>query len=609
MRMIDRELKISSKDMPEDELFLKRLHGELARDIPNWKNNRRNSGSYLLKAMSIALFVIAAIGGSLLFMQLNNYTNKISITPVPDHPGIAEENVPQQAESLIPIYQNKKYGFINFSGDVIIKPQFDYVSSFNEYGVATVMKKIDGQTQYGLLGPYGLLTDINFWDIGGFHEGIARVRDTNGKYGFLDTKGKWIVEPVYDSAVNFSEGMAAVGILIKGTTEQNSEKGSDSVSDIHLWGFIDNSGKVIVEPQYGKAGSFSNGLAFVQEQGSWKTAAAYYIDKQGNKLIKLPWEWILGASDFSDDGTAIISIADEYNRAVSYSGVINKKGELILPFDYGHISKAVNGLRVASPGKNEVSGGVGIIDSKGKWVVQPKYFEMGPITNGLVYARVARNGRQYAGILKMDGTWLYEPTRPDVFNFQDDMVVFIEDTGRNGVNVEMSLYDLQGNQLLAGRTYNHIEILSKEFIRCGTVTDNRKGTVQWDVLSPQGMSMLPGSNIRTARRLPDEKVIANVLKEDGFYVGIIAPDTKQWILEPVYYAIIRYQDGSGIGIRRIDSKSTEENVVFVTEIFNQLGQVIYTSSEETMTLDEFQMNWLEDNMLYKLPDGIPKNVN
>ncbi|MGH4119324.1 hypothetical protein [Clostridium sp.] len=54
------------------------------------------------------------------------------------------------------------------------------------------------------------------------------------------------------------------------------------------------------------------------------------------------------------------------------------------------------------------------------------------------------------------GTWRYEPKSQGIFSFKDDMVVFIEDTGRDGVGVIMSLYDLKGNQLLKGKKYNNI---------------------------------------------------------------------------------------------------------------------------------------------------------
>jgi hypothetical protein len=46
-------------------------------------------------------------------------------------------------------------------------------------------------------------------DAWSFSEGLARVK-LNGKYGFIDKTGKEIVTPKYDYALYFSEGLAGV---------------------------------------------------------------------------------------------------------------------------------------------------------------------------------------------------------------------------------------------------------------------------------------------------------------------------------------------------------------------------------------------------------------
>ena len=65
------------------------------------------------------------------------------------------------------------------------------------------------------------------------------------KYGFIDKSGKVVIEPQFDDAEDFSEGLAQVGKDGK-------------------WGFIDKSGKVVIEPQYDYVGDFSEGLAKVR---------------------------------------------------------------------------------------------------------------------------------------------------------------------------------------------------------------------------------------------------------------------------------------------------------------------------------------------------------
>ena len=63
-------------------------------------------------------------------------------------------------------------------------------------------------------------------------------------YGFIDKSGKVVIEPQFDNVSAFSEGLAQV---------EKDDK----------WGFIDKNGKVVIEPQYDYVRDFSEGLAEV----------------------------------------------------------------------------------------------------------------------------------------------------------------------------------------------------------------------------------------------------------------------------------------------------------------------------------------------------------
>ncbi|HZJ82545.1 MAG TPA: WG repeat-containing protein, partial [Clostridia bacterium] len=550
---IHRQLKNIKKTLPENEDFKQKLYGELSsfEDLPlKSKDKRVYSRGIRLAAIGVSCFILV-IG---LILINNRYKvsgdNNFIEPPLVDqgkpdisNSPIVREHDPSEDQVLLLVCADNKFGFMDMTGKTVIEPQFDLAWNFNEFGVAMVMNYEDGQEFYGLLGVDGLLTDVNLWDIGEFYDGIAKVKNKDGKYGFIDYKGDWIAQPIYDEVKDFSEGLAAVG-LISDTSSANPP--------VDTWGFIDARGKEIIEPMYGRAENFSNGLAYVQEQGSWKTAPSHYIDKSGQTIITLPqeWQWIISASEFADDGTAVISSIGEDDRSISLDGLIDRQGRLILPFEYEYIADAVDGLRIAAP-KKESDGFTkgGIMDMDGNWVVQPEYFEMGPIKDGLVAASVIKDGRQYTGILRVDGSWLYEPINSGVYYFQDDMVVFIEDTGYNGVGVVMSLYDLKGNQLLNGEKYNEIRILSHEFINCGTDIDTGKGIKKWMLMSPDGEEIMEGENILDAYRLEDRNIMATVLKEDGLYTGLLNSQGDKWIIEPRYAEIIRYDKGVGGGIR------------------------------------------------------------
>lgn len=92
---------------------------------------------------------------------------------------------------------------------------------------------------------------------GYFSEGLATFYK-NEKFGYIDESGNIVIEPQYKKAWYFSEGLAWVEIEGK-------------------YGYIDKSGKVVIDAQYDEAKNFKDGSAKVQVNGQWKT-----IDKKGN---------------------------------------------------------------------------------------------------------------------------------------------------------------------------------------------------------------------------------------------------------------------------------------------------------------------------------------
>jgi len=81
------------------------------------------------------------------------------------------------------------------------------------------------------------------------------------KWGYMDNTCTLVVNPQFDLASHFSEGLAAVRI-------GDEQTGS--------WGYIDSTGKLVVGPRFDYACDFSGGLACVTNRGK-----SGYIDKTG----------------------------------------------------------------------------------------------------------------------------------------------------------------------------------------------------------------------------------------------------------------------------------------------------------------------------------------
>ena len=63
---------------------------------------------------------------------------------------------------------------------------------------------------------------------------------TAGTWGYMDKAGNTIIEPQFDGADGFSEGLAVVMVGSK-------------------WGYINKLGKIVIEPQFEGSGKFSQG--------------------------------------------------------------------------------------------------------------------------------------------------------------------------------------------------------------------------------------------------------------------------------------------------------------------------------------------------------------
>ena len=57
---------------------------------------------------------------------------------------------------------------------------------------------------------YKLIIDYQFDTVGSFHEGLAKVCNKNGKWGFIDTSGNLVIDYQFALAWGFQEGLAGV---------------------------------------------------------------------------------------------------------------------------------------------------------------------------------------------------------------------------------------------------------------------------------------------------------------------------------------------------------------------------------------------------------------
>lgn len=217
---------------------------------------------------------------------------------------------------------NGKWGFIDTTGRMVIPSQFTFVTSFSE-GLACVMIG----RKFGFIDKLGkVVIQPRFTSPGDFSEGLAIVRiggkttspspyvgtygSLGGKQVYIDKKGKTVItlKREVESATPFSEGLAVIEVKKR---------------DGYLYnGYINKSGEVIIEPQFGGAENFSEELALVLLNGKWN-----YIDKTGQIVIRTDYSL---AQDFHDGLASVqtggIGFNDFRNAKFGY---IDKSGKTV----------------------------------------------------------------------------------------------------------------------------------------------------------------------------------------------------------------------------------------------------------------------------------------
>jgi len=157
-----------------------------------------------------------------------------------------------QPNNLFVVMVNKKYGFIDRTGKIVIEPQFEFANDFVE-GLSLVGIRND-ELKSGYIDETGKIV-ISLQSGGSdYSEGLAAVGageftmhgSGDHKFGFVDKTGKLIIQlPFYSIVGNFYEGLAIV---------EHKDK----------YGFIDKRGKIVIKPEYTYVEDFRNGLARIQ---------------------------------------------------------------------------------------------------------------------------------------------------------------------------------------------------------------------------------------------------------------------------------------------------------------------------------------------------------
>jgi hypothetical protein len=292
-----------------------------------------------------------------------------------------ETNYDNFQEGVATVQDNKtnQWGYIDTLGNYIGKPEYSYLFNFDG-GLGCVLK--EKENKIGFMDKNGKVFYIPNGKLYSYNTKVREGRilfQTGEKFGYLDLTGKVVIEPVYDAARDFSEGFATVSKLSKPDAH-----GTRSLVSM----VIDKNGKKVNFP-YAEVSSFSDGLAtFVSKNGK-----VGFIDKTGKVVIKPLFD---GASNF-EGGYARAGIKGKSGLPEDYrTGFIDKKGNIIVKPIYEWASRFSEGLAVVKKGDK-----YGYVDVNGKEVIKPQFTQANDFSEGMAYVYIGGfedgYGRCYGG--------------------------------------------------------------------------------------------------------------------------------------------------------------------------------------------------------------------
>lgn len=297
-----------------------------------------------------------------------------------------------------------KFGFVDMTGKEIVPLIYDDAEDFSEGLAAVSTTSQRDLDDWGILkvtvhntgfvdktgkvvipliydNVNGIHVVSNFGGLGdsystkkGFSEGLASVRNKDGKWGVIDKQGNTAIPFTYDSMIGgFSEGLASVYLNGK-------------------FGYIDKQGKMVIPAIYDAASDFKEGFAVVgtSDASSTTNYRRGVIDRQGNMVVPLTYE-ALGVAFSEGMLKAAIPSLDSSGKWVGWKwGFLNTKGELVVPTMYYSVNMFSEGLAVvnlpdgwtgtsSTDGKNRYA----VIDKQGTVVIPLQSESISDFSEGL----------------------------------------------------------------------------------------------------------------------------------------------------------------------------------------------------------------------------------
>lgn len=163
-------------------------------------------------------------------------------------------------------------------------------------------------------------------------EGMRGVQK-DGKFGFIDTKGKLRIANRYDSIQDFHQGLAPIKLIGK-------------------WGFINTRDEIVIHPNYQWVSGFEKDICLARQNGKYGA-----INPRGQTILSFRYD----ALRVLPNGTLELVVTDKKGRATA-------KGQIQIEARFDYLEEAADGNLIAGQ-----YGNFGVISAEGLNLIPMMY--------------------------------------------------------------------------------------------------------------------------------------------------------------------------------------------------------------------------------------------
>jgi hypothetical protein len=287
--------------------------------------------------------------------------------------------------SPLTAFTRYRYGYIDMTGTLTIPPQFEEAEDFSEgLAVVKVHTEREGyrtvQDRYGYIDKTGRMAiPAKFYAAGNFSEGLASFCEEGVGCGFMNHAGRMVfmLQAGLTAPSEFHDGLATVFI----TTTDN-------------YGFIDHTGRLVYEGQFGSYPLFSKGM--VLRLSNRKRGL---IDQTGQMVMEITHP----AAYYFQEGMAIIAENDK-------AGYVDLFGRVVITPRYTMANNFSEGL--AAVAVTDRRGGLswGYVDKAGHMVIPARFNLAGDFIEGIAPVTIGVRSGFRNGYIDKTGRYIWRPS-------------------------------------------------------------------------------------------------------------------------------------------------------------------------------------------------------